>query len=126
MKAISISVVLLAMVFVGSFISYNYLSYSSNEIDKTLSNLNIAVEKERWNEAENLLSQVDNKWNGVNNLWAALLDHQEIDNIEIEMAKMEKYIATKNLTNSLAEISAVRLLFDHIPEKEKLSFKNVF
>ncbi|MGE5458328.1 MAG: DUF4363 family protein, partial [Methanococcaceae archaeon] len=64
-------------------------------------------------------------WNHMKDKWALLLDHQEIDNINISLSKMKEYIKGKNKNDSLAEVSTLKLLFIHIPEKEAISLKNI-
>ena len=59
-------------------------------------------------------------------MWAILIDHTEIDNIDMALAKIEQYIKTGEKGLALGELSSLELLIRHIPDKEKLSLENIF
>ena len=126
MKAIAIVILVISLIFFGSYISANFLTSSSNDVIISLNSLEKIVRDGKWDNTNNGISSVNNKWKQIKNKWAVLLDHQEIDNIEISLSKMNEYVKARALSQSLAEISSLKLLIGHIPEKEALSLGNVF
>lgn len=125
MKPIVIILSVLIVILVGSYVFYNYIETSSSFIDKELRVLDTDIRNSKWNSASSGILIVENKWDKMKDRWALLIDHQEIDNINISMSKIKQYIEAKDAVDSLAEISALKLLFEHIPEKESLSVKNI-
>ena len=126
MRAIIIIVVVLVIIFTGSIASANFLQSSSGSMNQELKIVYEKVKSKEWDKAHQQLQLVDEKWGKIKDSWAVFLDHQEIDNIELSLSKMREYVKNGDKIQSLAEISLLKLLFEHIPEKEKFSFKNIF
>lgn len=125
MRALIIIASVIVVLFVGSMLTSNYLTDSSSSINNDLQVLDRQVRTGNWNEARDQFSEVKNKWDGIKDGWAMLLDHQEIDNIDLSFSRMEEYVKVSQAADSLAEISSLKLLFEHIPEKESFSLKNI-
>ncbi len=125
MRALTIIASVIIVLFVGSILTSNYLSDSSSSINNDLQMLDQKVRIGKWNEAREQVSVIKNKWDGIKDGWAMLLDHQEIDNIDLSFSRMEEYVKVSQAADSLAEISSLKLLFEHIPEKESFSLKNI-
>ena len=64
-------------------------------------------------------------WDRTENKWSLFINHAEIDNIEMSIAKITQFIAKKEDASALAEIATVRSLLKHIPEREKLHPLNI-
>lgn len=122
---LSISI-LVAIILGSSFISQRILFKTSSELEKDLSKVENSIVSNNWNNAELSLDKVRGKWTGVKKIWAVLIDHQEIDNIDITLTKVEKYILCKDTSSALAEASALMKFIRHIPRKEALNIENVF
>lgn len=125
MKAIIIIVVVLTAVFAVSLLTQNFLTVSAHSIDQELKLLEHSIRTGKWNEAKAQLGVVEGRWDSIKDKWAMVLDHQEIDNIELSLVRMGVYVDKSDPVQSLAEISALVMLFEHIPEKEALSWKNI-
>ena len=57
--------------------------------------------------------------------WAILVEHREIDEIEINMEKLKSYVETKNKDLSMAQLKAIKMLIRHIPQNEKPTLENI-
>lgn len=79
-----------------------------------------------WNGAESSLDAVVKDWNAVKGTWSALIDHQEIDNIDVTLAQLQTLVKAKELPDTLSEAAALKTFIGHIPEKEKIRLKNLF
>lgn len=80
----------------------------------------------KWEQAQEDLSTAQQTWNNDNTWWSILLDNQEIDDINIDMQQLRKYIAIQDVSQSLGEITTLELHFDDIFDAELFNFKNVF
>lgn len=125
MKPIAIILSVLILILLGGYIFYSYILESSHLMDKELTTLDSSVRGAKWSSASSSILRVENKWSGMKDTWALFIDHQELDNINLSMTKIKQYIKGKDTIDSLAEISSLKLLFEHIPEKEALSMKNI-
>jgi hypothetical protein len=118
-------IIILVLIFAASFWSLAYLSNSSKEIDQDINVLDQNIRNAKWGEASRSFEVLDNRWGITKGKWTMLLDHMEIDNIDKELAKLKQYIITKDLNEALAELATVKLLFEHIPQKEQFNVENV-
>jgi len=125
MKPVIIIIFALIFIFAAGYMMSDYINNTSKTINVELARLDNEVRSNKWIPANQMLGLIENKWNGIKNTWAMLVDHQEIDNIDLCISKMKEYIKGKESVNALAEISSLKLLFEHIPKKESLSWVNI-
>lgn len=126
LKILALPAILLVLVIGTSLFALNTLSKNALELEQQINEVESYTLNKDWINAEKSLSSIKEDWDRVEKTWAVLLDHMEIDNIEISLIKMAEYIKTKDYTLALAEISALKQYVKHIPEKESFSLKNLF
>lgn len=105
--------------------SYKFLNNSSQHLINHLETVEISILAEDWEDAQKELSLTITTWQQTKSWWTVLIDHQEIDNIDLSFSRLEQYVATKAPALSLGELSAVRLLVGHIASTEALTLENV-
>ncbi|NJD02385.1 MAG: DUF4363 family protein [Ruminiclostridium sp.] len=118
--------VLAAIIFGMGFISQRILIHTSSELEKELSKVEDSTVSNDWNTAEKSLKKVQETWSGIKKTWAMLIDHMEIDNIDITLTRVEKYVLCKDTSSALAEAAALMKYIRHIPKKEALNIENIF
>jgi len=79
-----------------------------------------------WTGAANKVEAIKEDWDKYKQWWAVFIDHQEIDNIDMALARTEKFIVTQERALAAGELAVLRLMLEHIPEKEQINLKNVF
>lgn len=95
--------------------------FFSEEIEEIMK----LAETEQWDMAHQKTLNFKKQWKEKAKWWPMVLDHQEIDNIEFALARTEKYLYTKNIDLSLSQLEELKLMIQHIPEKEAVSIKNI-
>jgi signal transduction histidine kinase len=125
LRIISLLIIILLLLISGSIISYNYINSTSRNLVSQLENTEKAIENQKWTTAQEQLEQTQTKWHKTKFWWTILLNHHEIDNIELISQRLEQYILTQNKTLSLAEISALEMLFEHISDTEAVNVENI-
>jgi hypothetical protein len=110
----------------GSYWHGNYINQSANSLVEKLDRVEELIQIGQWDEAQREMARMENEWKGTKKTWSILIHHQEIDNIEISLKRVEKYVVAKNSLLGLGELSALRLLVDHISDTETLSIQNIF
>jgi hypothetical protein len=105
--------------------SIQYISSQSETLQKQLIELEKHIDTEDWSQADTLYKSFKQKWVNIDHKWSMLIDHYEIDYINMDLGELEAYIKTQDKTNALAKISSLQLLVKHIPEKEYPSLKNI-
>lgn len=124
-KVISAVAALTVFIVGASLIMQGVLTKTSTDLVASISGVEAGTEAGNWKSAEKDLEQVKNKWSRLSATWAMLIDHQEIDNIEVTLARMEKFVAERDKASALAETSALKNYVNHIPLRVSLSLKNV-
>lgn len=84
-----------------------------------------SIMKDDWTCAREEALSLEKKWKKTASWWPMLLDHQEMDNIEFSMARVREYISLQNAALSLGQISELREMIKHIPEKEAVTIENI-
>lgn len=103
-----------------------YLENSSEELVIQIDTLMEAVENDKINESIEIREKVQEKWDDTQNKWAALIDHEEIDNIEETMHRVEMLIGDpEEKVELLSELNRLSFYLKHIPEREAFSLENV-
>lgn len=126
MKDWLIPILLLAVVIVGGMFTINYLQKTSTEIIRSLDNVENAVMEENWHKARLGVNNLKKKWQANKPFWELLVEHTEIDNIDVSLVHINSYLMVEKKGEVLAEISGLRLFLKHIPENELLNLENIF
>ena len=125
-KTLIISLVGLFVVIILSIFIQKYLEKSSKVLIIEIDKLMEAVEADKINESIKLREQVQEKWDNTKKKWAALIDHEEIDNIEETMHRIEMLIGDpEEKVELLSELNRLSFYLEHIPEREAFSLENV-
>lgn len=105
--------------------SYNYLYTSSNSMEKKLEVIEQNIKSEKWMIAKTNADDLEKTWGKVSNKWAILVEHREIDDIDMSLSKLKSFIETKDKDLSLSELKTLKELYSHIPSNEKLTLENI-
>ena len=128
MHTLKVSMLILFLLFLilaSGIFSYHILETSAGKIENQLQEVEVNVFSGDWGKAKTQMELVDSDWKKTSKIWAAFIDHIEIDNIDTSLAKTEKYILSKDSSLFFAEIATLKLFIKHIPEKETLNLENI-
>jgi len=117
--------ILVVLLIGGSLTSYQYIETSTLAISAPLETVEQCISTQEWQVAQKELDTTQQRWDKNKDWWTVLLDHEEIDTIDISLKRLEKYIEAQDVSLSLGEVSALKLLVDHIFDTEKLNFQNI-
>ncbi|AGL03075.1 DUF4363 family protein [Desulfoscipio gibsoniae] len=126
MRIYAAVVVVLLLVLSFSFITLNKLESSANDMVAGLGGMEMAIAGDNWEYAGTGIAKVENLWNEHKSWWAMVIDHQEIDNISMSLARIKHYISMQDRVMASSELAVLKQLLVHIPEKEKVNLENIF
>jgi len=109
----------------GSFASNQYIRSTTQSIDSQLASVEQMISTQQWDAAQKELNTTQQHWNKSKTWWTILLDHQEIDKIDLSLKRLDKYIVSRNFPLSLAEVAVLELLINNILNTEKLNLRNI-
>ena len=126
MKNIVLTLLILAiMIFTMSF-SIKYLNKASYELGKINEEIKQSIDDDNWDKAYKIFLELSNKWEDYSKKIKIFANHQEIDNIEMELQKLPQFIKERAKDQSLASVHVLEFLLNHISELEKVKIQNVF
>jgi hypothetical protein len=126
MKSILIIIITLGLILWAGYYTISEVSGTSEVLLNHCSRIKADVLSDDWEKARDGLKGFGDFWDNAKPVWTILIDHKEIDNIDMALAKIEQYIETREKGLALGELSSLELLIRHIPDKEKVSLENVF
>jgi hypothetical protein len=126
MKHIVIIVLSLVFILGVGFWTLNQVSHSAYILLSQSQRIEENINKHLWDASKESLNNLKSTWKKAKAIWTILLNHTEIDNIDLAIVRIEQFINARETGLALAEISSLKLLFKHIPEKEKLTLENIF
>ncbi|MDK2821566.1 MAG: hypothetical protein PWP31_1531 [Clostridia bacterium] len=109
----------------GGLTIQHYLEKTAKEMGAQLEEVKRSVEAENWVASNNDLSKFKKRWDRTRRNWELLIEHVEIDNIETKVNRSEEMIKNQDKTNALAELREAIMLIEHIPERERLTWRNL-
>ncbi|MDS1030713.1 DUF4363 family protein [Bacillota bacterium LX-D] len=126
MKVVA-SLLLFTLCIVGFGVwSISYINNSAQDLTTRFDNLEQNIIQQNWSKADTETKKIAQLWSDTKSRWTLFLNHQEIDNIDLTYARLTKYVETQNRSLALAEISALKLLIEHIPGLQRFSLNNIF
>lgn len=126
MKILVISILLLALVFIGSFFLYNTIENTANDFASEVIALKELVREENWQEVDVAFEHFKKSWQPKSNIWMAIINHEEIDSIERALVESEQYIYFRDKKLSYVQLSVLEHFLEHIYLKEKVTLQNIF
>lgn len=124
-KLLILSAIVLVFL-VGSFWIQEALDQSSQELLKQVAAVMELTAAGDWSGAVLAFQNLFDHWSTLQEWWALVTDHEEIDEISRAMHKVSALLANQDLAAVQAELSALTYLIGHIPQKERLTLTTLF
>ncbi|CRZ33939.1 DUF4363 family protein [Herbinix hemicellulosilytica] len=125
MKNIVISLLIFAIMVINIAFSLKYLNKVSDDLRRLNDEIEQYITDNDWDKAYKSSIDFKEKWKNYSEKLKLFVDHQEMDNIEIELWKLPQYIKEENKEEALASVHALKFLIDHISELEKVTIQNI-
>ena len=112
------------IIFSANFIILNLLKDSTKELEEILEQ--VISKLDNVEESKQEIYNFNEKWDQISKIWATIVSHQELDQIEISIISAKKAIENEDKDNAVIELGKLEFLLKHIIEKEALLLKNIF
>ena len=126
MRGVIVSAVLLIFALTGMFFSQLMLHKQSDNMVAMLSETTKMVKNEQWDEAMRKADEIMElcekklKWIEI------LINHNETDEIRNTVYQLKEYIRYREIPELMATAASLKGEFEHIYDKEKVVFENIF
>ena len=118
------SIIIIVIIAFGAF-TINMLKNEAENLHTVLIELEKNIYAEEWEKAKNIGETIEKQWDKYKKIWPMLIDHFEIDNVNINLAELQAYIISNDKTESLSRLAALKVLIKHIPERESFIIQNI-
>lgn len=118
--------VIVAIITASGLLAQRYLDRSAGELASDLQRVQQDIEHKDWKDGESSFATLEKNWNRARSSWALFTDHLELDNLELRLVRLQEFIETRDEVNARAEAGSAMSLIRHIPERERLTWRNVF
>ena len=125
MRVLAPLVVMLALLIALGLWTNHSLETTARELAREIDSISAEIEQDRWDKAVKKTIQLEKLWDQKARWWPIFLEHQEMDNIEFSLARVKEYVASQNRSLSQGQLSELKLMIEHIPEKEAVTLKNI-
>jgi hypothetical protein len=125
MRLLTSLIIIFALILSGGLWLNHSLHDSSRELTGQIGQVQADVKQGRWQSAAIHTGKLKKTWENSAQWWPVFLDHQEMDNIEFSMAKVQEYVASHNQSLSRGQLEELRLMIEHIPRKEAINLENI-
>lgn len=126
MRSILIIIITLGLILGAGFYTISEVSGTAEVLLSHCERIRSAIEGGQLEQSLHRVEEFHDFWNGVKPVWTILINHKEIDNIDMALVKIREYLKTDEKSLALGEVASLELLINHIPAKEKVTLENIF
>lgn len=119
-------IIIVILLLGGSLVSHQYLKASTQALGVPLESIERSITGHKWELAGEELNNAHLLWNKDKSWWTILLDHKDIDNIDISIRRLQNFVQAQDFSQSLGELSALKYQVNQIYETSKINLKNIF
>ena len=126
MKDLIISILIIALL-IGSWLIFDgYSKQTTTLMAKGLEENTIPlVEDELWEDAAVQYERFEKNWNKYKNTALSFLENDQISEIDLCVARAEKYIEAKDVSNSAGELCSIAKQLQLLDLREKVTLSNI-
>lgn len=103
-----------------------WISNTAQEISIEVSKLEEMLHNRNWDEAALLITIIQTEWSSIEERWDIIVDHREMDEIDLALTRSIKFIEAESLDLALAEVAVLKHMVLHIAKKESFKILNIF
>ncbi|HHT37353.1 MAG: DUF4363 family protein [Candidatus Wallacebacter cryptica] len=118
------TVLIIVFLIAAGYVTNQTLEFINNYREE-LKQLRQVMLDQDWHQAQNLVGQLRQKWDGVQDYWDWYIVHEDIENVEVALARLVSFIDSQDLSSGLAELAQLDMHFSHIYRNELFNLQNV-
>lgn len=103
----------------------HYLDRTAAEMTAGLQVVKDGVEQNKWEESRKEYTAFSESWNHTRENWVLFINHTQINNIEMRLARIGEMLEGQEQSSVTAELSEAIMLLQQIPESERLTWRNI-
>ncbi|MFW6237864.1 MAG: DUF4363 family protein [Halanaerobiales bacterium] len=117
---------LIIVIFSGAIWSNIYIMDTMDNLDTKITTVNKQINRGSWLEAAETMKKLEKEWNKAQEIVPILVDHSELQDLEIALAGLSSRINQQNREEAITEIDIAYRLIKDVKEQEKFALRNIF
>lgn len=126
MKTIIEILVVVFIIVTLNVIASNFFIQELNYYNNTIDDIYRLIEAENYKKATDKIEVLTDRWHSTNSIWGALTNHQELDNIELLIHKLNNHYISYDKTLAIIDLIQLRVLIEHTANRYNLKLRNIF
>ena len=102
-----------------------YLTDSAEQICRELEGLEETIGSEDWERAEAVCGQAEAQWEQVRPRWAVLIDHGEMEDVEIGFTDLAGAVRRRARDEALKELTELKFFLRRAAEAARPGWENI-
>ena len=109
-RMIVLMAALTAMIIISGLYSQRLLRNDSEKLEKNIETMQNSIRSNEWENASDALQRISSDWKKIKKTWSALIDHEEIDNMDMTLSKLEALLEMKDASSALSRAAVSKNL----------------
>jgi hypothetical protein len=106
-------------------LGHRFLQRSGQHLCSQIDRLDRKTQMQQWQPAQKHLLALNRQWRRIAPIWAVLIHHQELDNIENAFIRLRGAIRGRDYPNVLMISGELQHFLQHIPQREQFTVINI-
>lgn len=123
LREIIILILILVFVIATQNITRNITEKSLKKLEDKIADVEKSVYSEN---KENKIEELSNIWKNEESKLAYYMEHNELEEISSKMTNSKKSIENEKIDEAIEYLDEIKFRIEHIKNKQKLEFKNIF
>ena len=126
MKDLIISIIIVVVLIGGWLIFDAYSSQTTHTLSQSIEeNIIPLTEEESWHDAVIQYERFEKNWEKYKRVALSFLENEQISEIDLCIARAEKYIEAKDVSNSAGELCSIAKQLELLYKRERLTLSNI-
>ena len=126
MKSFYFALALLITLLGINFYCYDYIKDSSIKLEENVNKIVYFFNKDDFENVKIEFSNLEKQVTKTKKVWFLIINHEEIDNVELKLKECEGYIKKEANNELLASLNSLKFYINDIYEREKVNVTNIF
>ncbi len=102
------------------------IARQSEELLSEIEKLATSVKKLDTTEISKQLEKINKSWIKSRKIWVLLIDHQDLDEFELYLARTKSFLGNEAYILALSGIAEMKQTINRIPDQIRLTLENIF
>ena len=127
-KEICIILIIVILVVVLNNITQNYTQNSVQQLSEQLNLLkkDVAENQVKDKETINKMKEIEENWEESKKKLECYIEHDELEKVNLQINSIKGYVEAEEYSEILSEIESCIFILEHIEQKYKFNFRNIF